>query len=221
MPATISIDLADPLPENFRAALPFDLPADKELHRIHNQAFGPCQFNATSSGNARFSPIHDAHGKIIPTIYAAQSFESASCEVILRAPDAPPDPGSSTIVSPRDYDGHHHSTVRTKRSVRLVELTARGQRALGLIGNALLSGGTLYYPHTRAWAEAIHRHVPWAEGIIYTSYQYGPEFAVLLFGDRCPDILDQVVPSRAIRSPIIEDELRTLGGKIGIEYAEL
>ena len=97
-----------------------------------------------------------------------------------------------TVVSARDYQHHQHSELRTLGALDLVDLTAVGQRAVGLVGNALLSGGSLHYPATRAWAEAIHFHVPWAQGIYYTSYQAGPDFALILFGDRCGDALEQV-----------------------------
>lgn len=221
MPVTIATELGDPHPDHFRAPMAMDIQAGRELHRIHHQHYGPCQFNDTPRGNARFSPIRDAGGQIIPTIYAAQSFRCASSEIILRAPDAAPDPGVLTVVSPSDYEEYLHSTVRTVRNIRLVDLTPLGQRAIGLMGNALLIGGTHHYPATRAWAEAIHAHVPWAQGIYYTSYQCGPEFAIVLFGDRCPDILEALAPPRPVRAPAVEDEIRAFGEKIGIEYADL
>ena len=221
MPATIVIKLAEPAPENFRAPLPKGLPAGTELHRIHHGDYGSCQFNGTDRGNARFSPIRDLRGDIIPTIYAGQSFRCASCEIILRAPDAAPDPGALTVVSPQDFAAYQHSAIRTKRDLQLVDLTAMGQRAVGLTGNALPSGGTLHYPATRAWAEAIHTHVSWAEGIFYTSYQCGPEFALVLFGDRCPDVLDGIAPARPVRAASVEDEIRTIGEMIEIEYVDI
>lgn len=221
MSATIAIDLPIPAPEHFRGALSFELAPGAELHRLHHEAYGPCQFNATDRGNARFSPIRDARGEIIPTIYAGQSFRCASCEIILRAPTAAPDPGELTVVYPRDYEAFQHSTIQTRQLLRLVDLTALGQRAIGLIGNALLSGGRLHYPETRAWAEAIHTHLPWADGIFYTSYQCGPEFAIVLFGDRCPDALEESAPSRPVRAASVEDELRTIGELIGIEYTDM
>ena len=65
------------------------LPAGPELHRIHPSLYGPDQFNGTDTGYARFSPIRDAAGGLIPTLYGGQSFNCAVCEVILRCPDAP------------------------------------------------------------------------------------------------------------------------------------
>lgn len=221
MPATIAIDLADPVPDNFRAPLSKELPAGTELHRIHHGDYGSCQFNGADRGNARFSPISDARDNVIPTIYAGQSFRCAICEIILRAPDAAPHPGALTVVSPQDFEAYQHSAIRTKRELTLIDLTALGQRALGLTSNALLSGGTLHYPATRAWAEAIHTHVRWAEGIFYTSYQCGPEFALMLFGDRCVDVLDEVAPTRPVRAASVKEEIREIGEMIRIEYVDI
>lgn len=39
----------------------------REMHRVHDSAYLGNQFNPTSSGNARFSPIRDSSGAIIPT----------------------------------------------------------------------------------------------------------------------------------------------------------
>ncbi|WP_411839774.1 RES family NAD+ phosphorylase [Paracoccus sp. ME4] len=221
MPSTIAIDLPDPDPDHFRAPMEMTVLAGLELHRIHHQNYGPCQFNGTHHGNARFSPIRDAGGQIIPTIYAAQSFRCACSEIILRAPDAMLDPGALTIVPPSAYQSYLHSTIRNLRDMRLVDLTAVGQRAVGLTGNALLTGGTLHYPATRAWAEAIHANVPWAEGIYYTSYQCGPDFAMVLFGDRLQAALGMAASPRPVHAPAVEDEIRTFGQMIGIEYVDL
>lgn len=65
------------------------LKAGTELHRVHLDQYGSDEFNGTDKGDARFSPIRDAGGTIIPTIYAAESFECAACEIILRCPDSP------------------------------------------------------------------------------------------------------------------------------------
>lgn len=74
-----------------------------QLHRVHPAMFGAADFNPTDT--ARFSPIRDAHGKVIPTIYATETFPCTACEIILCCPDTPPvDPATGLatlqIVSP-------------------------------------------------------------------------------------------------------------------------
>ena len=201
------------------------LKAGTELHRVHLDAFGSTEFNGTDKGNARFSPICDARGAIIPTIYAAQSFECATCEIILRCPDTPPRTltkvASPEIVYPLDYRLHAHSHVRTKYDLNLVSITIKGQRKIGVNSNALLAGPRSSYPITRDWAKKIHAACPSAQGLYYTSYQYGPEFAVLLFGDRVPnDILDGL-SKRAIADPVCHDEIQKLAASLSIDYEDV
>jgi hypothetical protein len=40
----------------------------REMHRVHDDAYLGDQFNPNSMGNARFSPIHDTDGVVIPSI---------------------------------------------------------------------------------------------------------------------------------------------------------
>jgi hypothetical protein len=202
------------------------LPGGTELHRIHPNAFGAAQFNDTDRGNARFSPIRSAAGAIIPTIYGAQSFGSAASEVILRCADVPTiDPATGLppfqIVYPADYRNFSHSVVRTTADLSLVNLTVTGQRKVGVNGNALLAGPSSTYPATRAWAERIHAACPSAQGIYYSSYQYGPDFAVVLFGDRIPPgtLLD--LSSRAVPDSPCHDEVRVLASSLSIEYEDV
>jgi hypothetical protein len=201
------------------------LKAGTELHRIHLDSFGATEFNGTNMGNARFSPIRDAAGQIIPTIYAGQTFECAVCEIILRCPDTPS--RASTSVAPRDivhpYDHREriHSHVRTTQDLNLVSITATGQRKIGVNGNGLLAGPKSTYPVTQGWAERIHGACPSAQGLYYNSYQYGPEFAVVLFGDRLPaDILD-ALSSRPVVDPDCHDEIYKLADSLSIDYVDV
>lgn len=120
------------------------LKAGTELHRIHLDAFGPTEFNGTDKGSARFSPIRDASGGIIPTIYAAQTFECSVCEITLRCPDTPSRVRTSVaprdIVHPSDHQSRVHSQLRTVQDINLVSITPAGQRKIGIQRNALRAG---------------------------------------------------------------------------------
>ena len=87
-------------------------------------------FNNTKNGSARFSPIYDDNGDIIPTIYGAETFRCATAEIILMSPDTPPGPqgGQPHIVAPRDYTLYKHSVLRTVHDLSLIELSTIGQR---------------------------------------------------------------------------------------------
>lgn len=199
--------------------------AGTELHRIHLDRFGSADFNGTVNGNARFSPIRDAAGVIIPTIYAAETFECAVCEIILRCPDTPPRnrtiAASPEIVYPTDYRFHAHSRVRTRHDLNLVALTALGQRMIGVNGNALLAGPRSSYGVTRGWAERIHASCRGAQGLFYTSYQYGPEYALLLFGDRVPDDILEPLAKRDVAEPTCHAAIEQLAASLSINYVNL
>ncbi|WP_157217990.1 RES family NAD+ phosphorylase [Flavisphingomonas formosensis] len=201
------------------------LKAGTELHRIHPEAFGSTQFNDTDKGNARFSPIRNKAGAIIPTIYVAQSFECATCEIILRCPDTPPRNRTKVappeIVYPNDYRSYAHSHIRTTGVLNLVDITIAGQRKIGVNANALLVGPKSSYQLTRSWAEKIHTECPTAHGLYYGSYQYGPEFALVLFGDRVPDDILEAVSKRAVVDPACHDEIQKLASALSIDYEDV
>lgn len=221
-----SLEIPDPSTMRVGKEAYMSLKRGTELHRIHPEAFGATQFNDTNKGDARFSPIRSGTGAIIPTIYGGETFECATCEIILRCPDAPPvDPKTGLptfqIVFPSDFAQHCHSVVNTTVDLKLVDLTITGQRKIGVDHNALLAGPKSTYPATRRWAERIHATCPDTQGIYYSSFQAGPCFAVVLFGDRLPaDSLTEVSTRRVADKPC-HDEIATLAHALSIDYANV
>lgn len=198
------------------------LAAGTELHRLHPSDYGSTEFNPSAGGNARFSPIRDHAGGIIPTIYAGQSFECATCEIILRCPDTPRTvPPVEQEVSPAQFAHYMHSTLTLTEDLALVDLRAQGQRRIGVNDNALLAGPRSTYPMTRAWAERIHQSCPDARGIYYSSYQWGPEFALVLFGDRVADTALAEGSSRRVAAQACHDAIYDLGQELGIQYIDI
>lgn len=223
-----SFSIEIPAPAGFRAsrASYYSLPAGTVLHRIHSNRFGATQFNDTALGNARFSPIRRPDGAIIPTIYAAETFACAVGETILRCPDIEPiDPSTGhpvmIAVRPHKWRGSAHSVIRTARDLCLVDLITQGQRRIGINRNALLAGPTATYSATRAWAEAIHAGCPDAQGFYYTSHQFGPDFAVVLFGDRMFDPFEATTHQRPISRTDCDREIRALADSLEIIYEDL
>ncbi len=221
-------DLTIPDPSTMRAGKEAYVALAKgtELHRIHPAAYNAEQFNPTSAGDARFSPIRDANRDIIPTIYAAQTFQCAACETILRCPDTPPtDPKTGLptfqIVYPADFAAYSHSTIQVTVALQLVDLTNAGQRKVGVNQNALLAGPKSTYPATRAWAERIHVTCPKADGIYYSSVQFGPDFAILLFGDRVGRNVLKPVTTRSVADADCHVAIRTVAESLSIEYGDV
>ncbi|MBT9385364.1 RES family NAD+ phosphorylase [Pseudooceanicola sp. CBS1P-1] len=198
-----------------------ELPEGRVLHRIHPAAYAAAAFNPTGLGQARFSPLRDGQGDVIATIYAAESFECALAETILRSPDHPEVPGSLRVESPARWRDYCHSTVRLTRALRLLDLSTQGQRRIGVEHAALTAGPTRSYPETRAWAEMLHRSFPGIDGLHYHSHQYGPDAAMLLFGDRAGDALVAAGLSRAVGDPDCHRAIYALGQSLGITYIDL
>ena len=78
--AVLGVD-ADPL---FAGVLP------QEFWRVHENKYGPAQFNPSPAGDARFSPISNAAGSIIPVLYAGDTRSCALMETVLRDVPLPP-----------------------------------------------------------------------------------------------------------------------------------
>lgn len=221
----MKFDLEIPDPSTMRVGKETYVPlkSGTELHRIHHSDFDAAQYNGTDKGNARFSPIRDAAGAIVPTVYGGETFACAACEIILRCPDVPPiDPKTGLptlqVVFPADFAAHRHSIVRTTLDLNLLDLRITGQRRIGVNGNALLAGPKSTYPATRGWAERIHGACPDAQGIYYTSVQAGPDHALVLFGDRIPGTGLVEVSTRKVADQPCHDAIVALARGLSIEY---
>ena len=151
------------------------------FHRVHPKAYGSTEFNASGGGNARFSPIHTPAGEIIPTIYGGSSFTCALMETAFH--DVPYSKGPKRFSKAR-LDPLVHSTVITRRPLRLVDLSSIALRRLGITRKELIDTEADQYPHTRVWAEAIYAQDASADGLRWTSRQDDTSWAILLFGDR-------------------------------------
>ena len=71
------------------------LPVDSILHRVHLEDYGATAFNPGVHGNARFSPICNAEGQPIPTLYAGASLACALMETVFH--DVPHVPGFQSV----------------------------------------------------------------------------------------------------------------------------
>ncbi|MCP3748950.1 RES family NAD+ phosphorylase [Pseudomonas sp. SBB6] len=151
------------------------------IHRLHLESYGPGQFNPGLKGNARFSPIRDARGQPIPTLYGGTSFDCAAMETVFH--DVPFAAGLKTYDKGK-LQGQLHSVLRSAQDLLLVDLGSKALRKLGVPRNQLIDTEKDQYPQTRLWAEAIHRQSPEVQGLCWTSRQDDSARAMMLFGDR-------------------------------------
>lgn len=164
--------------------------------------YGPIDFNDTSLGNARFSPLIDpTTNKVVPTIYAAESPRGAIAEIVLH--DVPT-PSSGYIHDwERDRTSKLHVSAITLAKLDLVNLTTTGLRAAGLKVSDLFDGNAPDYPRTRDWALYIWQNVPKAHGILWMSVRDNTSKVVVLFHDRV--VLDE--HGNPHNPPLIADAL--------------
>jgi hypothetical protein len=152
-----------------------------ELHRVHRSAFRPAEFNPGVGGQTRFAPFSDSAGAPVPSLYASATLRAAIHETILH--DVP---ASAPIKTVRLNEVHQrtHSVLRTIRDLRLVELRTVTLGRWGISRSDLIASDAAMYGETVLWAAAIHRDVPDAHGLVWTSNQCDPDDACLFFGDR-------------------------------------
>ncbi len=157
--------------------------APAELWRVHAGKYAPAQFHPGGSGNARFSPIADSHGRTIPTLYAASSVEAALMETVFH--DVPTPAGDYILDLARlEEQAICVSVVQPRRPLLLIDLSTLGLQRLGLRRVDLIDTPVRAYPLTRDWAMWFHQASPKAHGLIWTSRKDDNAKAFLLYGDR-------------------------------------
>lgn len=175
------------------------LPVDSILHRVHLAHYGATAFNPGVHGNARFSPIRNAEGQPIPTLYAGASLACALMETVFH--DVPHVPGFKSLDRAR-FIRQVHSTLTLRQPLQLVDLASIPLRRLGISRRQLIDTEKDTYPLTRRWAEAIHTQCPSAQGLSWISRQDDSARALVLFGDRIE--AGSLVQSEA-SSPLLDE----------------
>jgi hypothetical protein len=186
------------------------------LHRIHLDVYAAEAFNPGVKGNARFSPIVNAAGKPIPTLYGGTSFNCAAMETVFH--DVPFAPGLKTFAKHK-LEGQLHSVLATTAALTLADLRNVPLRKLGVERKQLIDTEKDTYGQTRKWAAAIHSQHAHIQGLCWTSRQDDSAMAVMLFGDRVDaGTLTRLEVSRALLDdgPAYMD-LLTLADMIGVQ----
>lgn len=171
-----------PLPHaGFLKTTTYRLKKGTVLHRVHLERYTADQFNPGLCGNARFSPIKDAAGEPVPTLYAGVTGDCAMMETIFH--DVSFAPGIKTYDKSK-LKGQLHSTLEIITDLELVDLASVSLRKLGITRKALIETEKDQYPATRQWAEKLYQQSPTAQGLAWISRQDDTARAMMLFGDR-------------------------------------
>lgn len=156
-------------------------PQHQPIYRIHPQRYTSLAFNDSGLGDARFSPLIRANGKIIPTMYGGSSFQCAAMETVFH--DLPRNIDDFIL----DFDSLSSAVVSQLaplRDLRLLALTTVGLVPLGLKKTEVIETTVHAYPHTRALALAWQQQFPDIDGLYWISRQDDQAGACVLFGDR-------------------------------------
>lgn len=196
------------------------LSAGTRLFRVHPSAYKPfhgkVRFNNSSKGDARFSPLQH-NGIILPTIYAALTFECALMESVFH--DVAPRMG--VVLHPGKLNGLVCTAIKTVAELRLLDLTSVGLRRFDLQVTDVIDTFADQYLMTRRLALALYKTNPAAHGLYWTSRLDNRSQALLLFGDRegVKDSLQPVGRSRKLQRPSGGPllEVLTLAEKIGVD----
>lgn len=155
--------------------------AEMTLYRVHHERFRANAFNPTRKGNARFSPVLDPSGRVIPTLYAGSTVDCSLMETVFH--NVPYKTGFKPL-SLSILDQQVLSGVTPKRNLLLVDLGTIALHKLGVKRSQLIETTKAHYPRTRRWAEALYAQFPKAQGLRWTSRQDDHAHAVVLFGTR-------------------------------------
>jgi len=164
------------------------------------------EFNPSSPGNARFSPLVNVAGAVIPTLYAGTTLDCALMETVFH--DVP------FVAGPKMWSKATHvarkvwSQLTLSRDLALVDLSAVPLRKLGISRKDLIECDGSQYPETRGWALALHDQYPNAEGLTWTSRQADPARAIVLFEDRLKGLA--LIPSGLPTPLLLSDGSATL-----------
>lgn len=155
----------------------------KRIHRLHSSAYAETEYNPSAKGNARFSPIRDKAGRIIPVLYGGSTMDCALMETVFR--DVPYTSGPKSVDKARLEDVVH-SIVFSKTDLKLIDLSNVALRKLGIDRTHLIDTTKAHYPETRKWAATLYQQFPQCQGLRWISRQDDSAEAILLFGSRIP-----------------------------------
>jgi RES domain len=189
--------------------------AGTTMYRVHETVYAVNEFNPSPKGNARFSPILDPSGKVIPTLYAATTPRGALMESVFR--DVPYRAGFKHVDRKR-LEGRTCSTLLFQTNFQLLDLSKVALRGLGIPPRRLIDTTKAHYPLTRGWAEQVYAAHARVQGFLWSSRQDDRSLAVVLFGNRvqASDLLDGKFSRPLIRSGVPEDFVLDLATELRV-----
>lgn len=143
--------------------------------RVHRKVHGPIHFSP-GPGKPPLGRFDSASGRF-GVLYAAQAFEGAFVETLIRNP-------ARALISLAEIEARALSVIAIHNEIQLVDLTGPGLSRLGL--NARFLSGP--YDPCGAWADALHDHPSRPAGIACPSRFDPSQLCVALFARLAPHL---------------------------------
>lgn len=187
---------------------------DIRLFRLHRDALRGAQFNP-GHGSSRFAPFQDDTGNIIPTIYAATTFDGAAYETVFRER-----PHKFQTIPRQKLEDRACSVIKATGKTLLARLFTPELSAWQLRQNEVFSDDESVYPFCRALARRIWQDNPHADGVCWSSVRDSGATAMMFFGDRITEMDFAVEDTRLVReNPSLLGDLRLTAKRAGITIA--
>ena len=157
--------------------------AGTNLVRIYDRVRRPTAFNPTAS-SARFRPIRDVSGRIVPTGYFGEDARTAIAEGLLRGASALAAGAPRYRLYRRELQRISLVTLRYKGDLRLAQLHGPGLTRLGLLRADVIDCDESDYPYTAEWSRSVWGTRARPHGISWTSRQNDSSQAFMLWEGR-------------------------------------
>jgi len=151
----------------------------ERLVRVYHRDHGAQGFNPTPS-SARFRPVRNAEGDVIPTAYGAADVETALAETLLRGVDALAAESQRQLFV-KEVTGIEMAVVVPKKEIVLARFRGQGLTRLKLRRSDVIDCEAIRYPYTAEWGQAVFDCPVDVGGIVWTSRQSDAERAVMLW----------------------------------------
>jgi hypothetical protein len=171
LPAPPAAGALSPAVDHWRAGRP--------ITRIYHRRWGPLGFNPTKAAG-RFRPIFDQRGKVVPTAYAAEDFETALAEGLLRGVEEI-EAGRRRRLYVKQVANLSSVTLVPKTDLALARMHGQGLDRLELLREDLVDCNSSRYPYSAEWAQALYDCSTSLAGIAWTSRQNDSGKALVLW----------------------------------------
>ena len=151
----------------------------RPITRVYPRHYGARGFNPTLT-SARFRPLRDRRGHLVPTAYGAADQETALAEALLRGVEAL-QAGRRRRLYLREVRGLNLATIWPTVDLRLARLHGQGLQRLSLLREHLIDCDESSYPYTAEWAQALYDCPTDLAGIVWTSRQNDSGKALVLW----------------------------------------